>query len=248
MSVQANLRARDGALSPEELERVERFETLFNTVHRWMRKRVGAKRDIPFAEAVTRYAGGRPHWAEQAEFLRQVARLRNTLVHERVRPREYLAVPAPMIVEHLERIHAELSAPPGALAEFGRKVLTLSARSTLHDALEAIAGHDFSQFPVFQRTSFRGLLTENGITRWLAHNLADGVAMLDLKCVSVLSLLSDQETTRNVAFLGAKQPAAKVRNLFAERDLLEAVLITRDGSPGRRLLGIATRWDIARRH
>lgn len=101
---------------------------------------------------------------------------------------------------------------------------------------------------MFERRTFRGLLTENGITRWLAHHLADGVAMFDLKRVRVLELLAEQETTHNVAFVGARTPTNDVRKLFSESDLLEAVLVTRRGSQSRELLGIATRWDIVSLH
>lgn len=232
-------------LQAEDLELVERFEAVFNAVHQKLRELIGADDRVPFLSSVTRYAGTRPYWAESAEYLRQIAKLRNFIVHERTRPYGHLAVPVPNVVTRLQEIYAELTDPQRAIAVFQRSVVTVDNDTHLREVLHLIATHDFSQFPVYDKRVFRGLLTENGITRWLSHHAVEGKASVSLEGVVAGELLKDEETNNNVAFVKATTPVADVKLMFSRSELLEAALLTEEGSESGPLLGIATRWDIA---
>ncbi len=229
----------------EDLEMVERFETTLNAIHKVLRALIGADGHVPFLESVTRYASARPYWTESAEFLRQIAKLRNFIVHERTRPYGYLAVPVPVVITRLGQIYAELTEPRRAIPVFQRSVVTVGSETRLTEVLHLIATHDFSQFPVYENRVFRGLLTENGITRWVAHHALGGKAIVRLEGVLACELLGDEETRSNVAFVKAITPVADVRLMFSQQGLLEAALFTEAGSESSALLGIATRWDIA---
>jgi len=88
------------------------------------------------------------------------------------------------------------------------------------------------------------LLTENGITRWLAHHVSAGLSLVDLEEDFVQEVLRKEEVRENYVFVPRNETVDKIKDLFASYDLLEAVLITEKGNKIEKLMGIATRWDI----
>ena len=234
-------------LADDHLREIECFETLFNDVHEQLRKAIGDD-GAPFRSALTRYVGKHPYWAEEAEFLRQVGRLRNILVHERTRPNDYLAVPAPRVMEQLATIRDALVNPILVIPQFERQVETVLCGMMLVEVLTIITERDYSQFPVYDGARFRGLLTENGITRWFARRIRNGGSRLNLEGIQVSEVMVDEETTENVIFVHASALASEVRSEFARRQLLEAILVTQSGTVAEPLLGIATRWDVVALH
>jgi hypothetical protein len=95
-------------------------------------------------------------------------------------------------------------------------------------------------------TTFKGLLTENGITRWLAHHVTKTLSIVDLEDVSVRDVVPEEEKRENWAFVSREEAIDAVRGLFIDKKLLEAVLITHSGSHRESPLGLVTRWDIIR--
>ena len=234
-------------LADDHLREIECFETLFNDVHAQLRKAIGDD-GAPFRSALTQYVGKHPYWAEEAEFLRQVGRLRNILVHERTRPNDYLAVPAPRVMEQLATIREALVNPILVIPQFERQVETVSYDMMLVEVLTTITERDYSQFPVYDGATFRGLLTENGITRWFARRIKNGGSRLNLEGIQVSEVMGEEETTENVIFVHASTFTSDVRSEFARRELLEAILMTESGTVAEPLLGIATRWDVVALH
>ena len=103
---------------------------------------------------------------------------------------------------------------------------------------------DYSLFPAYKEGHFRGLLTENGITRWLGHHVATGLSSIELAGVPVEWVLQNEEERSNFCFVPPNTRVEDVASLFASHPLLEAVFITASGKESETLLGIATRWDI----
>jgi len=111
--------------------------------------------------------------------------------------------------------------PARAVPTFQRGVETISIHDTLSRALKIIEARDYSQFPVYEGRRFRGLLTENGVTRWLARHVSQSVSSVMLGDIPVSQVLQNEEERKN-----------------------QAVLVTASGDETESLLGIATRWDI----
>lgn len=91
---------------------------------------------------------------------------------------------------------------------------------------------------------FLGLLTENGITRWLAYHVASNVSLVELEEVSVKEVLENEEVRKNCNFVAKDTRVDTIVGLFASEEMLEAVLVTSNGTESEKLLGISTRWDI----
>jgi predicted transcriptional regulator len=133
-----------------------------------------------------------------------------------------------------------------AVPTFRKKVETVAPQDSLAYVLRQIAKLNFSQFPIYSGTTFKGLLTENGITRWLAHHVIKILSIIELEDVSVRDVVPEEEKRENWAFVSREESIDSVRGLFIDRKLLEAVLVTHSGSHREAPLGIVTRWDIIR--
>jgi hypothetical protein len=97
---------------------------------------------------------------------------------------------------------------------------------------------------VYEGKQFRGLLTENGITRWLAGHVVRTLSLVELDDIHVGQVLRNEEKRGNYHFALRDTRVEDLSSLFAKQPLLEAVLITTNGKETEKLLGVATRWDI----
>jgi predicted transcriptional regulator len=145
-------------------------------------------------------------------------------------------------VNRIEVIAEHMLSPELVLCRFERPVDTIAPEDTVFAVLMLIRERDYSQFPVYCGTAFHGLLTENGITRWLArHVTANGISLADIR---VEKLLMMEEGLTNHEFLSSDSSVDQVVHLYATNPDLEAVLITNDGKQTSDLKGIATPYDV----
>ena len=133
--------------------------------------------------------------------------------------------------------------PVRVIPTFRRRVETVSLNDNLAKVLKIVTQRNYSQFPVYEAERFRGLLTESGITRWLAQHVTTKLSLVELDDVAVKEVLKSEEARRNYHFVGRDFRVDDLRGLFVLQELLEAVLITASGKETEALLGIATRWD-----
>ena len=231
-------------IAQEQRDLIEDFLAKFNTLDAEFRRQLGLGRKIPFSKVLTEFSSKPRYWVD-LQFLRTVNDLRNLLVHEPKRSYDYPAVPTSSMLMKLGAVCDRLLHPERVIPKFARKVETVSPRDSLADVLRRIASRDFSQFPIYGE-SFDGLLTENGITRWLAHHVTVEISMVELDEVFVRDIIPEEKKRPNWYFVSREETVDTVCDLFAEKELLEAVLITQSGHPRESLLGIATRWDIIR--
>jgi predicted transcriptional regulator len=232
--------------SSEEQDRIERFESAYNAIDRFLRKELAKDNLASFAHMIKEYSQrGRLGKADQ-ENLRAFADLRNVLVHEKVKPRYHLAAPTSYVVREIEELQQRLLSPELAIPRFQKKVETIRMSDSLSAVLKAISERDYSQFPVYDDQGFKGLLTENGITRWLAHHVTNELSLIELDEVPVKTALREEENKRNFIFISRRVTVDMISELFVTRDLLEAALITNSGGRDEKLMGIVTRWDVVR--
>jgi predicted transcriptional regulator len=233
------------ALTQEQRDRVQEFIVTYNTLDGELRRRLQLGRETAFSRVLNDFAEKHKGWLD-VEYLRTANDLRNLLVHEPKRAYDYVAIPSSAMVAKLKDVCDRILNPERVLPKFGRKVETVAPTNSLAQVLRQIAQRDFSQFPVYTEEEFDGLLTENGITRWLAHHVTTELSMIELEEVLVGHVIPEEEKRGNWQFVPREETVEAVRELFAKEELLEAVLITHSGNPQESLLGIATRWDIIR--
>ncbi len=220
-----------------------RFIAAFNRIDTAMRKMTGADNKTTSFVAVTNKFSQSydfPHY----DFIRVVAELRNVLVHEKKDAVEELATPAERIVKKLESIAGELESPERVEARIDpEKVATVSANDSLKHVLHLIHEKQFSQFPVIEEGRIIGLLTENGITRWLSSEVFKE-SMIEFNDATVAQVLAHEEKRQNMELVSRFTLIGHVRMQFSQNALLEAVIITQAGKADQTPLGILTRWDF----
>jgi predicted transcriptional regulator len=230
-------------LSKDQLDLIQQFEADYNAVDHFLRKSLGIRKHAPFRHLVDEYSRKHTSWRD-ADLLVKVAEVRNVLVHSKTAPYRYVAVPTSALVRDLKACRERLINPARAIPTFQRKVTTVSINDSLDSVLRIIRQCDFSQFPVYESQRFLGLLTENGITRWLALHVSTKLSLVEMDEIFVREVLQNEEERINYLFVSRDTPVDEVRVLFGSHEMLEAVLVTASGRKSEKLLGIATRWDI----
>jgi predicted transcriptional regulator len=238
-------------MSDDQHDLFERFVAAYNSIHQILRKHLGKEDEVPFASFASLVRDyGRMHRSgsdcADCDYLRMAAKLRNVLLHETTKPYQRAAVPTLPVVERLERICQRLKNPPLVVPRFQTPVETTTLDDSLAGVLRRIRERDYSQFPVYDGEKFCGLLTENGITRWLAHHVSKEMSLVELDEVPVSQVLSEEEKRQNCLFLARDKTVDEAKALFAANELLEAVLITQSGNRTEKPIGIITRWDVLR--
>ena len=227
-------------IAPDELARIERFIAAYNTLDDWIQRELGTEQS--FRSAVDLFAKRHPWWRD-ADTLRTFAALRNFLIHEKVRPFDYPAVPGEGAVREIEAIRDRLLQPKLVGEHFAREVLTLAPDDTLREALKLMHQRGFRRFPIYRNKRCAGLLTERGIARYLAELTYNGERFdADVPLVKVLP----RETKRaNYRFAAPHLSVMQIAFWFHEQTFLETVLIAEGGNDRGELRGIVTRGDVA---
>lgn len=232
----------DASLPHDQFVLVERFLAAYNRIDAELRRRLSLDTFPSFTRVVGEYADKHRYWQE-APRLETYADLRNLITHTSIEAFQRVAIPTQVVVEDIERIEKELD--ERVFPRFQSDVTTVGWQNSLKDTLAHIDSTGFSQFPVYAgENDFRGLLTENGITRWLARTSNGKVDTIDLGAVTIAAVMAQEEARENVMFVARTTPFLDVREAFVRRPLLEAILITHSGKDTQGLLGIVTRWDM----
>jgi predicted transcriptional regulator len=224
-------------------DRVDRFLVAFNTIEGELRRRLGAEKHAGYKDLARRFREKNGWWRRSSEAMETIADMRNFLVHEKVQPAIYAAVPSTEVIDLIERIRDELVRPVTVMDRYAREVVEFAPGDALAAVLRVIDERTITFFPVRDGTDFRGLLTTNGIAHWLAKaGRSVGLADLD---TPVADVLAAQESEDNVRFVGRTTPVDVTFELFTQHPQLQAVLITHSGKAKESPLGIVTAWDVA---
>jgi hypothetical protein len=196
-------------VSSEELVRIERFIAAYNSIDDFLQRAMESPNT--FRSAVDWFARQHPWWSD-AETLRTFAALRNFLVHEKTRPFDYPCVPGEAATREIERIRDTLIRPTTIGESFAREVLTLAPQSPLKTALELVARRGVSRFPIYEGARFVGLLTENGIARYVAEVVGSGKNFDP--SVPIQSVLPRETKRRNFRFADPRTSVAQAAFWF----------------------------------
>lgn len=220
----------------------ERFLTAFNRIDKAIRSNMGNSKGIGFSKAVKIMSKHNPKIDYHADDLLEYAELRNAIVHNRVETNFAIAEPHLSVVENIEMIEKVLTQPERVIPLFQKNVVTFQDDVTLEMILEAIHKKGFSKFPIYHKNEFKGLISESGITKWLAAN-----KFKEVKKVNMSEILPFQKDS-NYQFIHKDTTVFEAVDIFKEQiekgNRVDALLITKTGSQKEPLQGIITSWDI----
>ena len=236
----------------EPMKNSERFILAYNTISKELERMLGVKKYVPFYRLVDMGKKKNSIIMTYKDELKDLSHLRNAIIHDKSFPEYAIAEPHISIVELIEKIANELVKPKKLIPFFEKKVKTFQKDDKIIDVLREVKKKRYSQFPVYDQERFVGLVTNRGITGWIASNMDnDRTAYLDGKLSDVLTYESNNE--QKYVFMNKDQNVYDVREKYLQHtDIystrLEAVLITENGDPSEKLLGIVTPYDLMKIH
>lgn len=246
------MHSKKPGLTMKQREKVGHFLDLFTDVEAALKKRLHLTADdrTGVKALINGYEIKNPYWRDSANRLRHLADIRNVLTHQRGTAFGFPVAVTLNSVEALRDIKEHLVRPEPVSTRFCRKVKTVSATDSLAHFVALAFENGFSQFPVVDDGQFRGLVTENEITRWLGRRVKANASEVDLRKASVRTVLKEQDPTmKGIAIFRFKwldAPVEEVMGLFSTEPTLEVVLLTQSGNNHTQIEGIITQWDAAR--
>lgn len=134
------------------------------------------------------------HFRVELNTLRE---LRNFIVHGSIdKP---LAIVSDNTVDRIKAIENALIMPKKIREVFPERVVAVNENDSLSEVLEIIKKTRYSQFPVINKDGFNGLITDNGITHWLANNIEKD--MISIKDTCICDVMIDDEEIDSYAYL-----------------------------------------------
>lgn len=223
----------------------EKFIATFAAVEDWLRKQADADRSISFYQLVERAASSNRAVYRYRDDLKDFADLRNAIVHERKDGR-IIAEPNDEAVAEFDRIRRALLLPPTVVPQFQRPVRTRNVDEAVGQAVSDMRAGSFSQLPILANGRVVALLTAETVVRWLASEVRNElVSLLETKIESVLPHTEDPDHYCFLSRNATLQEAITCFEDFTTRGKdLDAILISQDGKPDQKLLGILTVYDL----
>ncbi|MBP2100036.1 CBS domain-containing protein [Enterococcus rivorum] len=221
----------------------ETFLNSFNRVEKWLREQLNNSSNIGFSEMVRRLArkkGSQVGTVE--EDLLQMAQLRNAIVHERISQEFIIAEPNEWAVNRMVEIEQLLVSPAKVLPRFSKKVTGFETNISIKEILAIVVRKRYSQFPIYKKGIFQGLITVHGIGFWFAMESEKGEIYIEGRKAS--ELLEINRNKINYHFVNGETTIFEAQELFSNQPWLEAILITRNADPNGNLLGIIRPKDL----
>jgi hypothetical protein len=225
----------------------ERFIVAFNKIEKYFDQQIRDTRYVPFHRAVQRLRKSNPIVSHYQQDLLEFSELRNAIVHERTGHEYTIADPHDDIVELIEKIEQELTAPETVGNLFGKTLRTIQADLTIEEVLNIIKETTFSQFPVYVSKQFIGLLTDKCILHFIAQRMNGDCSKLFNTEVREL-LKEDAVKEANYRFVPSEMSVFEAEAIFMEAmkkdKVIDALLITDSGESYDKLKGLISPTDL----
>ncbi len=224
-------------------EAADIFLSSFNRIEKWFRDELGNPKNMGFSQMVRKLCARRDLPVKKYENdLLQISQLRNAIVHEKISENFVIAEPNQWLINRIRKIESELLQPELVYPRFNKHVTRFEQSIPLVELLAIVAEKRYSQFPLYEKGEFQGLITLRALGYWFARESLQGAIHLEGRTAKEL-ILKDGKTT-NYAFVSRYTPVIEVETMFHNDGMLDAVLITKDGNPNSNLLGIIRPRDV----
>lgn len=167
------------------------------------------------------------------------------IVHRRTSEEFLAAVPHSTTVAMLRSVVKNLLRPTTVGSLFQKDVVQFSTDDSIVELLRPVIQDAFSFFPVRNVNGFSGMLTGNGVMRWVA-NRAQSTSAIDISEVTIGQVLQLEEGRENHKFVPIAMDVDDAVYMFSEIPELEALFITDSGNESEELRGMMTVWDAVR--
>ena len=188
------------------------FMSEFNRIEDFLKDLVNAKYNMPFykllEEAMKRDKLVKQFYQE----LRTMSDLRNIIAHGD--PNDPVALPSESTLNRIRFIEDQFTNPLKIIDVFKKSVDAFDATDSLAEVLSEIDKYHYSQFPVVKSGEFIGLITENGITNWLASSVKND--NISIKNTTVQDVILGDEESDSYSFMLTSDTLYDVIDKFEE--------------------------------
>ncbi len=227
------------------MDRAGDFIQLYNTLSDHLSTLVEDDFYLTYSQRLRRAARVNTAIATYEPDLRDYGDLRNAIVHYKNYPREVLAEPTAETLAAFRAIVDRVIAPKRLIPTFQRAVRLFAPDDHLAAALRYMEEQDYSQVAVMQDHAL-ALLTVEGVTRWLQRQARGDIAgLVETPLRGVLA----QDSPDHLVVMARADTIYDARHAFThaierKRPRIYAVLVTQNGRPSEKPLGIVTPWDL----
>ncbi|MDD3244480.1 MAG: CBS domain-containing protein [Eubacteriales bacterium] len=241
---------------PYAQEDAERFVQCYNRLDKYMRMITQASASTPHSELLDRIRKydldrivGDP---ENNEFLKDMARLRNTIIHNPTQDGEVIALPLRSVVDRYARLLELATSPPlcTALAHPLERIVFARRTDRIWEAARRMRQAQYSHLPILEDGRVTGVFSESSLYTWFS--LKSALTVTQDSTIADLGHVIDLDA-HSSEFYGFLPENADMDDLLERfftlkqgRKRLAMVFITRDGSPQGKLVGLLTAWDVLR--
>ncbi|TDM05202.1 CBS domain-containing protein [Macrococcus lamae] len=227
------------------MDNFERFISTFNQLHEVMKNY--AKRDDNFGALFYQLKEKHPVIKQYKDDVDLARQLRNLLIHEK-KDAFNIAEPTTEFIDKLDMIRLQI-VNPATVSLFNKEVICLNVTDSLINTLSLVKQHQVSQYPVFEGHRFLGILTDNGLSNWLA-SVADKET-INLQEYKVSDILPNDEKGSSYIVVPSDMPLYEVEqtmiNEINEKGHSKLViLISKTGKVEKQedIIGIITPGDM----
>lgn len=228
------------------MDKYNEFIGLFNELNQYLNSKYNLKPNTTFGNMLIECESREPVIRHYRNELDRINDLRNLIIHESDR-KGPLAIPSNDLISRLDFFLKKIKNPEQIGSKFKGIVKTFDISSSLNEVLLVIREKNYTQFPIFNKDEFVGMLTENGIATWLASKIEEEIIMFE--DIIVEDIIKKEEGLESYKVLKTNKTIYDVYDVFSKREEHKGplvILISKTDSIRKPddILGIITHWDI----
>jgi len=214
---------------------------IFNQLEQHFRKITQSENGVSFIEMINKLRDNyliRQYYEE----LKEHAQLRNVISHKR--GTDYFAFPSDLAVVSIKKIKDLITQPQKLFSLIKNKPIVFDRKSKIVEILNTIKETGFSQFPVYDKGIYVGLLTTNSISLWVSNTISiSGEIVEDINQVTAEEILKFNEVFDDAFFVRKDITVNEFLDLMSNRSNTKIWIMTEDGKKNIKPLRLITPYD-----
>ncbi|MCJ1782334.1 CBS domain-containing protein [Mammaliicoccus sciuri] len=196
------------------MNNLDRFIIEFNYLHKEIAKRLNRNENTEFGKLFNELTEKNKSLKPYVNSIDTARKLRNILVHEPIRNNFTIAEPSDEIIKSLRDVRIKIE-HPNTVKLFHKDVIILDVNNTLIDVLNIIKEYSITQFPVFENNNFIGMLSDNGISKWLASVTKQ--ELVDLTEINLKEVINQDESRNSFVIVKSNLPLFEVEKSITKK-------------------------------
>ncbi|RPA66885.1 CBS domain-containing protein [Cyclobacteriaceae bacterium YHN15] len=226
----------------------QKFIDYYNELDKAFAKALGQLEYVPFSQRISELISRNPVVRRYKDDLYQLGNLRNAIAHHS-KGGIPIAEPYQETVDLIEKILQDFKNPKRVIPAFQFDVFRVNSDTPLINLLQEMNAKDFSQAPILDADGkVIEVISSNTISRWLFAEYEN--QLIDLTSAKISDLMPHIETKKNYALISRNTTVYEAAEIYLrkskeKKSKLDCLIITHNGKPTEKLMGIVCIEDIA---